>query len=89
MLALNEIELKQTRFYQEIAEEEQQIGGNYSVPLFEKDDCMDARGTEPWMVKVDCARSWQSRATHGAVAEGLGKILLDKSPSIPLFQRGR
>ena len=26
MLALNEIELKQTRFYQEIAEEEQQIG---------------------------------------------------------------
>jgi hypothetical protein len=31
---------------------------NYSVPLFEKDDCMDAGG----------------RATHGAVAEGLGEI---------------
>jgi len=44
-----------------------------SVPLFGKDDCMDAGG----------------RATHGAVAGGLGEILLDKSPSIPLLQRGR
>ena len=50
---------------------------------------MDAGGTEPWMVKVDCAGSGQSRATHRAVAEGLGEILLDKSPSIPLFQRGK
>jgi hypothetical protein len=53
---------------------------NYLVPLYEKDDCMDAGGTEPWMVKVDCAGSGQSRATHRAVAEGLGEILLDKSP---------
>jgi predicted transposase YdaD len=57
MLALNEIELKQTHFYQEIAEEERQIGGKRSVPLFGK--------------------------------EGLGEILFDKSPSIPLLQRGR
>ena len=60
---------------------------NHSVPLFDKDDCMDAGGTEPWVVKVDCAGSGQSRATHGAVAEGLGEILLDKSPSNPPFPK--
>jgi hypothetical protein len=28
-------------------------------------------------------------ATQGAVAEGPGEIFLNKSPSIPLFQRGK
>jgi len=29
-----------------------------------------------------------SRATHGAVAVGVGEILLDKSPSAPFFKGG-
>jgi len=37
--------------------------GKHQSPLFGKDDCMDAGG----------------RAMHGAVAEGLGEILLDNS----------
>jgi hypothetical protein len=42
------------------------------APLFDKDDCTDAGG----------------RATQGAVAEGLGEIFLNKSPSIPLYSKG-
>ncbi len=40
-----------------------------SLKTFTTNDCMDAGGTEPWMVKLDCAGSKQSRATQGAVAE--------------------
>lgn len=34
----------------------------------------DAGGTSPWMDEVDCAGSWQSRATQGAVAEKSGFV---------------
>ena len=34
---------------------------------------MDAGGTSPRMGEVDCAGSWRSRATPGAVAEGRGE----------------
>jgi len=43
----------------------------FASPLFEKDNCMDAGG----------------RATHGAVAEGLGEII-QINPLIPPFTKG-
>jgi hypothetical protein len=44
----------------------------FASPLFEKDDCMDAGG----------------RATHGAVAEGLGEIIQINPPHSPFYKGG-
>ena len=40
MLALNDIELKQTRFYQEIAEEERQIGEQIGRQEGRQEECV-------------------------------------------------